>query len=84
MTTLRFDIPVDKIPVLATAAILAGEDLGSWAAGETRDRLMARTQEIPGEEVAADGLYKSINLDDLVAQQANEEPPVSDFFADIV
>lgn len=84
MTTLRFDIPVDKIPVLATAAILAGQDLGSWAAGETRDRLMAHAQEITGDEVVADGRIVLENLDDVVARQKDTEPTVSDFFADIV
>lgn len=84
MTTLRFEIPVDKIPVLATAAILAGQDLGSWAAGETRDRLMAHAQQIPGDEVVADGRIVLENLDDVVARQKGEEPTVSDFFADIV
>lgn len=69
---------------IAAEAIANGFDVTSYLVRFTRDRLMARAQEIPGEEVAADGLYKSINLDDLVAQQANEEPPVSDFFADIV
>lgn len=84
MTTLRFDIPVDKIPVLATAAILAGQDLGSWAAGETRDRIMESPQEIPGDEVVADGRIVLENLDDVVARQKDTEPTVSDFFADIV
>lgn len=69
---------------IAAEAIANGFDVTTYLVRFTRDRLMARTQEIPGEEVAADGLYKSINLDDLVAQQATEEPPVSDFFADIV
>lgn len=69
---------------IAAEAIANGFDVTTYLVRFTRDRLMARAQEIPGEEVVADGLYKSINLDDLVAQQSTEEPPVSDFFADIV
>lgn len=81
MTTLRFDIPVDKIPVLATAAILAGQDLGSWAAGETRDRIMASAQEIP-DPVETD---LPVVLDSLPETQPEPAAvPDSDFFADII
>ena len=81
MTTLRFDIPVEKIPALATAAILAGQDLGSWTSRETQDDILAAPV---SDEVVADGRIVLENLDDVVARQKDTEPTVSDFFADIV
>ena len=77
---IRFDIPVNKLPRLATAAILAGEDLGNWVNQKTMEVVSA----LPGEEVVADGRIVLENLDDVVARQKDAEPTVSDFYADIV
>lgn len=72
MQTLQFNIPVSKVPALATAAILDGSDLGSWLADSVdRSHLTAKkSTEAPAAAVA----------------QAEEEesPTAPDFFADII
>ena len=80
MTTLRFDIPVEKIPALATAAILAGQDLGSWTSRETQEDILAAP--VSDEVIIPES---SIVLDSLPETQPEpEEAPVGDFFADLV
>lgn len=82
METVTLEIPIRKIPRLATAAILSGDDLGSWfVKGIDASPL---SSSIPGDEVVADGRIVLENLDDVVARQKDTEPTVSDFFADIV
>lgn len=82
MDTVTLEIPLRKIPQLATAAILSGDDLGSWFVKGIDQSPLSST--IPGEEVVADGRIVLENLDDVVALQKDTEPTVSDFFADIV
>lgn len=82
MDTVTLEIPLRKIPQLATAAILSGDDLGSWFVKGIDQSPLSST--IPGEEVVADGRIILENLDDVVARQKDTEPTESDFFADIV
>ena len=82
METVTLEIPIRKIPRLATAAILSGDDLGSWFVKGIDESPLSST--IPGEEVVADGRIVLENLDDVVARQKDTEPTVSTFFDDIV
>lgn len=82
MDTVTLEIPIRKIPQLATAAILSGDDLGSWFVKGIDQSPLSST--IPGEEVVTDGRIILENLDDVVARQKEAEPTESDFFADIV
>lgn len=69
---------------IAAEAIANGFDVTSYLIRFTQERLLSRPQEIPGEEVVADGRIVLENLDDVVARQKDAEPTVSDFYADIV
>ena len=77
MQTLRFDIPVEKIPALATSAILAGMDLGAWASQETKNEYLASLsspEPVPYASIPATQPEK----------EEEEAPTAPDFFADIV
>lgn len=77
MQTIKLQIPVKKIPPLATAAILAGDDLGSWIVESFAAHTAAT---IPGEEVHPDG---SLRLDSLTGSEPEPAAPAADFFADL-
>lgn len=82
MDTVTLEIPLRKIPQLATAAILSGDDLGSWFVKGIDQSPLSST--IPGDEVVTDGRIILENLDDVVAHQKNPEPTVADFYSDLV
>lgn len=82
MQTLKFNIPLSKVPALATAAILEGSDLGSWLADSVDRSQLAAQKQAPVAGSASSPCLLPTSLPETELSPADEDPTLNEIFAD--
>lgn len=83
MQTLKFNIPLSKVPALATAAILEGSDLGSWLADSVDRSQLAAPKQAPVAGSAYDApCLLPTSMPETELSPADEDPTLNELFAD--